>query len=287
MESIRTSLRDLKYFIILWISQSFSSLGSAMTNYALVIWSYQQYDSALITALIAVCSYAPYVIMSIFAGALSDRWNKKHTMLLCDTFAACCTIAILILLQTEKLEIWHIYLLNALNGLMNTIQQPSAGVAITLLTPQKYYQKVSGLRSFSNSLTGVLTPIIATMILTLWGMNAVILFDLLTFGIAFLCLALWIHIPELERKDRPGETLFQSAQAGLQFLRDHRGILDLILFLAAINLIASKYNAAFPALILSRSSGGEAGLGIVNATVGIASLAGSVMVSVLPARKAG
>lgn len=125
------------------------------------------------------------------------------------------------------------------------------------------------------------------MILTLWGMNAVILFDLLTFGISFLCLALWIHIPELERKDRPGETLFQSAQAGLQFLRDHRGILDLILFLAAINLIASKYNAAFPALILSRSSGGEAGLGIVNATVGIASLAGSVMVSVLPARKAG
>lgn len=79
MESIRTSLRDLKYCIILWISQSFSSLGSAMTNYALVIWSCQQYDSALITALIAVCSYAPYVIMSIFAGALSNwaGWSVR------------------------------------------------------------------------------------------------------------------------------------------------------------------------------------------------------------------
>ena len=88
MNSIKTSFKDLKNFIILWLSQSFSSLGSAMTNYALIIWSYQQYDSALITAMIAICSYAPYVIMSIFAGALSDRWNKKVTMLICDTFCS-------------------------------------------------------------------------------------------------------------------------------------------------------------------------------------------------------
>ena len=78
MNVMKTMLSDLKYFIILWLSQSLSSLGSAMTNYALVIWSYQQYRSALITALIAISSYAPYVMMSIFAGAFSDRWNEKN-----------------------------------------------------------------------------------------------------------------------------------------------------------------------------------------------------------------
>ena len=45
MNSIKTTFYDLKNFIILWLSQSLSSLGSAMTNYALVIWSYQQYHS--------------------------------------------------------------------------------------------------------------------------------------------------------------------------------------------------------------------------------------------------
>lgn len=285
MNSIKTTFYDLKNFIILWLSQSLSSLGSAMTNYALVIWSYQQYHSALITALIAICSYAPYVIMSIFAGALSDRWNKKITMLVCDLFAAVCTICILLLLQTGELRIWHIYFLNACNGLMNTIQQPSADVTISLLTPKKYYQKVSGMRSLSNSLTTVLTPVLATALLSFLGMKAVILFDLFTFGIVFLCLLFFIQIPEIKIKDAVKESLVQSTKAGLNYLKENRGILDLILFLAAINLIASMYNAAFPAMILSRSNGGEVGLGIVNATVGIATLAGSVIVSILPSPK--
>lgn len=285
MNSLKTSLNDLKYFIILWLSQSFSALGSAMTNFALVIWSYQQYGSALITALIAICSYAPYVIMSIFAGALSDRWNKKITMLICDTFAALCTVCILLLLQMGKLEIWHIYVLNALNGLMNTVQKPSADVTISLLTPKKYYQRVSGMRAFSNSLTSVLTPVLATALLSLIGMHAVIWFDLFSFGIAFLCLVFFIKIPEIKYSDETKETLLESTKSGLKYLIENRGILDLILFLAGINLIASMYNSALPAMILSKDNGGEIGLGIVNASIGIATLVGSVVVSILPAPK--
>ena len=75
------TLKELKLFLILWLTQSFSSLGSAMTNFALVIWLYQDSGSALTTALLSVCSYAPYVLMSIFAGAISDKWNKKQLCL--------------------------------------------------------------------------------------------------------------------------------------------------------------------------------------------------------------
>ena len=85
MNQYKTTYREMKPFLMLWSTQSFSALGSAMTSYALVIWSYTQERSALMTALLMVCSYAPYVIFSIFAGALSDRWNKKVTMLVCDS----------------------------------------------------------------------------------------------------------------------------------------------------------------------------------------------------------
>ena len=123
-----------------------------MTSYALVVWSYTQQGSALMTALLMVSSYAPYVLLSIFAGALSDRWNKKITMLACDTVAALTTVTMLLLLRADALRLWHLYLLNAVNGLMNTVQQPAAEVATTRLLPEKYYQKVGGLRYFSNSL---------------------------------------------------------------------------------------------------------------------------------------
>lgn len=81
MNLIKTTLKELKYFLILWSTQALSQLGSSMTNYALIIWSYTAKGSALTTALLSVCSYAPYVIMSIFAGSLSDKWNKKSQCL--------------------------------------------------------------------------------------------------------------------------------------------------------------------------------------------------------------
>ena len=49
-------LRGLKYFLILWSTQALSALGSAMTGFALVIWSYQQEGSALTTAGLTVAS---------------------------------------------------------------------------------------------------------------------------------------------------------------------------------------------------------------------------------------
>ena len=71
-----TTVREMRAFLILWLTQTFSGLGSAMTGYALVLWSYEQQGSALVTALLMVSSYAPYVLCSIFAGALSDRWTS-------------------------------------------------------------------------------------------------------------------------------------------------------------------------------------------------------------------
>lgn len=87
----------------LWSTQTFSALGSSMTSFALVIWAYEQSGSALSTALLSICSYAPYVLLSIFAGALSDRWNKKATMLICDAAAALTTVGVLVLLSTDAL----------------------------------------------------------------------------------------------------------------------------------------------------------------------------------------
>lgn len=286
LKQLRTIINELHVFLVLWSTQSLSALGSSMTNFALVVWSYQQTGSALTTSLLSICSYAPYVLLSMFAGALSDKWDKKVTMLVSDSFAALSTIAVLGLLKTGHLEIWHLYFLNAMNGLMNTIQQPASDVAVSLLTPRKHYQKVSGMRSFSNSLVTLLTPILATALLSFTSLETVIFVDLSTFVVAFVSLLFFIRIPAV-RKDETAtqEKLLISVKRGLDYLKENRGILDLILFLAAINLTASIYNAALPAMLLSRAGGGEMVLGTVNTFTGIATVLGSIIVSVIPAPK--
>lgn len=286
LKQLRTIINELHVFLVLWSTQSLSALGSSMTNFALVVWSYQQTGSALTTSLLSICSYAPYVLLSMFAGALSDKWDKKVTMLVSDSFAALSTIAVLGLLKTGHLEIWHLYFLNAMNGLMNTIQQPASDVAVSLLTPRKHYQKVSGMRSFSNSLVTLLTPILATALLSFTSLETVIFVDMSTFVVAFVSLLFFIRIPAV-RKDETAtqEKLLISVKRGLDYLKENRGILDLILFLAAINLTASIYNAALPAMLLSRAGGGEMVLGTVNTFTGIATVLGSIIVSVVPAPK--
>ena len=97
---------ELRDFYILWSTQSISQLGSSITAFALTLWLYEQTGSSLATAMLTICSYAPYVIMSIFAGALTDRFDKKKTMLVCDVLAVMGTVAIFILYKTNSLR-WH------------------------------------------------------------------------------------------------------------------------------------------------------------------------------------
>lgn len=277
------TLKELRTFIILWLTQALSSLGSSMTGFALVIWLYNDSGSALTTALLTVCSYAPYVIVSIFAGAISDKWNKKAVMLVCDSFAALTTVCVLVLLKTGSLEEWHLYILNALNGLMNSVQSPASDVATTLLTPEKHYQKTSAMRYFSNSLVSILTPVLAAAIVFFAGLDAVIAFDLATFAVAFTVLLFFIKIPEVPQNESSKETLLRSAKSGVSYLGRNKGILCMILFLSAINFIASIYEAALPALILSK--GNEAALGAVSSSAGIATLIGSVIATFFPKPK--
>ena len=107
LHSFFESLRELRTFLLLFTTQALSSLGSAMTSYALVIWAYQQSGSALSTALLTVSSYAPYVVFSLFCGALVDRLDTRRTMLVSDALAACTTVAALVLLLL--LYLWLLF----------------------------------------------------------------------------------------------------------------------------------------------------------------------------------
>ncbi len=285
MKNFINTISEMRNYLLLWITQMISGLGSAMTSYALVIWSYTQEDSALVTAMLMVCTYAPYVLCSVFAGALSDRWDKKKILLVCDALAALSTVVVLFLLKADQLRVWHLYIINAVSGLMNTIQQPASEVAVTAILPRKHYQKVGGLRYLSSSINSILTPIIATAMLGLGGMDVVIFIDLASFVAAFLVLLLFIPIPCIAAEQGKKENLLQAADEGIRWLQKNLGIFHLMLFLAGINLVASMYNAAFPAMMLSKPNAGELSMGVVNAVIGIASLVGSILATFMKTPK--
>lgn len=274
----------LRSFYLLWSTQALSQLGSSVTSFALTLWLFQKTGSALQTALLTVCSYLPYVLLSVFAGAVSDRWDKKKVLLVSDSLAALSTILVLILLRADLLEAWMLYGLNALNGLMNAVQSPVSEVVITLLTPRDQFQKVSGLRSLSNSLISFFHPLLASVLFGFGGMGVVIGFDLSTFILAFLTLAFRIRIPGMEkdRKEARKESVSDQVRQGFSFLKSHPIVLNLILFLASVNLVASSFDAALPAYILSVPQGGQTIYGWICSAGGLAMIAGALTASMMP-----
>lgn len=271
------SLRD---FYILWSTQSLSQLGSAMTGFALTLWLYEKTGSALGTAALTICTYAPYVVMSIFAGAITDKYDKKKTMLACDALAALTTLLVFALYKADSLRVWHLYAVNAVSGLMNTVQQPASEVANTLVVPKACYQRASGLQSLSRSVISIGNPLLASALYGLAGLDAVIAVDLTTFAVAFLALLLFIHLPDVQREAGEDKGVLSLAKEGLRYLREHPLVLHVILFMSGVNLIASAFDAVLPALVIPRRGNGV--LGIVTSCSGIAMVLGSLLATVMP-----
>ena len=275
----------LRDFYILWSTQSLSQLGSSLTQFALTLWLYEKTGSALSTAALTVCTYAPYVIMSILAGALTDKFDKKKTMLVCDALAALGTVLVFFLYRTDLLAVWHLYAINALSGLMNTVQQPASEVAYTLVIPKEYYQKTSGLQSLSRSLVSIGSPLIASALYGLAGLDAVIMVDLVTFAAAFFALAFFITLPDVSSEGGSGGNVLTLAAEGLRFLKANPLVLYVILFMSGVNLIASAFDAVLPALVIPNPRGGNSVLGVVTSCSGAAMVIGSMLVTVLPKPK--
>ena len=275
--------RKFGNFILLWATQTLSRLGSSLTPFALILWAYGKTGSALSTALLTVSSYIPYILLSLPVGTLTDRMNKKRLMLLSDTAAALCTLTILFVWLSGNLELWHLYLVNAITGTAQTFQQPASEVATTLVTPEDKYQKAGSLNALAYSVINMASPVIATALYSVGGLTLVIIVDLSTFTVAFFSLLLFVRIPEMKSEKREDSHIMMDLKEALSFLKTNMGILQVILFLAAINFIASIYNAALPAMILSFEN--ESVLAAVQSTAGIAMIIGSAIAAMLPTPK--
>ena len=175
--------------------------------------------------------------------------------------------------------------LRACDRELDLLEPVRRGIEIEGIIPENAYQKTGALRSLSQSMTTILTPVLATMLFAFGGISTVILVDLITFSAAFFTLLFFIQIPEPQRDEKKRESLFASVKAGLSWLKAHPLILKLIFFLAGINLVASANQAAMSPLILSKTANNEAILGTVNFFVGAATCVGSFIASAAPPPK--
>ena len=248
---------NFKTFIVFWLSQTVSQLGSAMTGYALVLWVYGQTNSALSVSLLALCSYAPYVLVSVFAGGFADCHRKKSIMLCADTVAFLCTLLNAALLLLNRLSVPWIYQVNAITGFMDAFQSPASAVANGRLVHQDKLTKMSGLQSISGSAVSLASPMLAAFLMSTFGIASVLLADVGTFLFAAGVLLFFIRIlgdDAVNQVQKRGfETPFAGLREGLAFLKQDAAVRTMILIFAALNFFSRiSYENILSPMILSR-----------------------------------
>ena len=95
---------EMKDFLLLWFGQTASQLGSRMTAFALVLFSYTTTGSAMSLALLSMSAYLPEILFTFLGGSVAYHWNRKSLMLASDLVAALGTLSILLLLQAAALR---------------------------------------------------------------------------------------------------------------------------------------------------------------------------------------
>ena len=272
--------KNFKKYIVLWLSQSISGLGSSMTGFALVLWAYGQSQSAMSVSLMSFCNYVPYIFLSLFVGGFIDRHRKKTIMLTADSIAAVGSLSVLTLLLTGNLAIWHIYIVNVIVGATNAFQQPASAVATGRLVPKDKISNVSGMNSFSQNLITVFNPMLAAFFFAVGGLPLILMIDLASFVLAFCVLLFYISIPE-QIEEKKHNSPFEGVAQGFAFLKEERGILYIMLTMELINFFSRlTYENILSPMILARSSGSSMTLGTVNAFMGIGGIVGGIIVSV-------
>ena len=281
------SFRQLHSFLLLWGSQTVSQMGTAMTDYAVIIWVYSQRSTASSVTLLTVCTFLPTIFLRFLAGSMVDRWNKKRIMLIADLLAACGTLAVLVLHSADVLQIWHLYVINFLLSLMNAFQEPASFVAVSMLVPKEHYARVGGLQGFSGAAVSILAPALGALLVASGGLDLVLIIDLATFAVAFLALLFLIRIPEAEQAETEEEPFSETCLAGIRYLKEHKAILRITLFLAVINFLAKLGNdGMLSPFILGRTGNNQPVLGAVESFTALGVLAGSLLATVMkPVKK--
>ena len=275
-----TKLTGLRGFIVIWVGQVFSMIGSSMTHFAMSIWAWQKTGQATPLALVGFFSVAPLIIFSPFAGVLVDRWNRKLVMALSDIGAGLVTLVIFILLVTDNLEIWHLYITGAVGGLFGAFQWPAYSAAISLVVPKKHYARTSGMISMAEFGVGIVAPILAGILMPLIDVTGIILIDLITLVIALLCL-LPVLIPEPKRAHIEAVTgeFFNELMYGFRYLFDRPSLLYLQMVFFLGNFFFSIGWTLVTPMILASTNSNSTILGTVHSAGAIGGLVGSSLLT--------
>ena len=268
-------------FYIVWAGQLLSMLGTAMTQFALTIWAYERTGQATALALVGFFYVTPLLVLSPFAGVVVDRYSRKLLMMVSDFGAGVSTIIVLVLYSMGILEVWHLYITAFIAGATEVFQWPAYSASISTMLPKEQYGRAHGMISLAGEGSRIFAPIAAAALIGLFGLQTILLIDVVTFSFAIGALAI-VFIPQpkvTEEGAASRGSVWQEAGFGFRYIWQRKPLLGLQILFMVGNFFATWGFTLMAPMLLARTGNDALTLGSVNSMGAIGGVMGGLLMS--------
>jgi DHA3 family macrolide efflux protein-like MFS transporter len=274
-------LRHLRTFYILTITQVLSLIGSAMTHVAIGIRVFEDLGDSTPLLLASFFAALPLMVGGSFAGVLVDRWPRRRVLIASDAGQAIATLLLLVSFASGQFQLWHLYALAFVQGLLGMVQRPAMDASVTMLVPEDHRDRANAIRQITGPMAGMIAPVITGFVYAWIDVTGVMAVDLVTFVVAIAVVGV-VYIPQ-PRRTREGRSVqgsvWRELRGGLQFLWQRRVLLNLMVYAGLLNFMLSGPISLTTPYVLTLT-GSEQMLGVLLGAMNLGIVAGGVAMGV-------
>jgi MFS family permease len=261
--------------------------SSAAREAQIVVVGWQVYDitkDPLALGLIGLAEALPFIAVSLYAGHIADKGNRR-AIALAGTFGLLLSaIALLVFTLMHMTSVWPIYAVIFLSGIGRSFARPSVQALSADLVPREIYSNAVAWRSSTWQFAAVFGPAVGGMLYGFAGAAA-------AYGVVCVFMAISIvAIAWIRHEPRPAPqndiSVGESLRVGLRFVFNEPVVLSAM----TLDLFAVLFGGAAALLpIFAKMLGaGPEGLGVLRAAPAVGSFfTGVFLAHRPPIRRAG
>lgn len=247
---------------MLWIGETTSNLGTAVTTVALPLVAISVlHAGTFAVAALTAGVWLPWVLIGPVAGAWVDRMRHRPVMLVCDIASMALFASVPIAAWLDSLTLWQLYIVAAGGGISSVFFKSAYNAYIPLVVDAPDRPEANGKIASSASAAQLVGPGLAGLIARAFGAATALLADAASFVVSAYCL---VRIRFTEPRPQPREptTLRRDMAAALRVILDDPYFRWLTVWGALVNLLYAVREALM-VLFLART------VGVTSTTVGL------------------
>ncbi|HEU4948987.1 MAG TPA: MFS transporter [Kribbella sp.] len=220
-------LRDDPDFRRYWVARALSVTGSMVTAVALPVLVYRLSGSPFLTALVSALEAAPYLVFGLFAGALSDRWNRRGVMVAADLVNALVIGSVPAAHWLGVLTVTHVLVAAFVVQAVFTFFDGANFGALPVLVGRARVAHANAAVWTASSLVELLVPALAGLVLAVLNPANLLAIDAVSFvasAVAVRGIVRALSEPRDGQERLRPRVLFADIAEGVRFLVRHPGV---------------------------------------------------------------